>query len=93
MIINLLYVLIDSIILSKKYGFKLWIILSSSILFIIPFILFVRDSALIVYLYIYILISLVGMLLGKIAGHLKKLLVIKYHLFFSTLNHVTLKSK
>lgn len=70
-IINPLYVFIDNLILAEKYGFKIWIVLSSTVIFIVPFILFISDPSLIAYLYIYVVVSLIGMGLGRIAGYLR----------------------
>ncbi len=66
--INPLYALISSIIMSKKYGFKILIVLLISILFIPTILLYYNTTALI-YVIIYFLLAFIG---GFIGGFIYK---------------------
>lgn len=66
--INPLYALISSIIMSKKYGFNILIVLLISILFIPTILLYYNTTALI-YVIIYFLLAFIG---GFIGGFIYK---------------------
>ena len=63
-IINSLYALISSIVMSKKYGFNIWIILLISILFVPTMLIFYNTSALI-FMIAYVVLALIGSLIGR----------------------------
>lgn len=63
-IINSLYALISSIMMSKKYGFNIWIILLISILFVPTMLIFYNTSALI-FMIAYLVLALIGSLIGR----------------------------
>lgn len=63
-IINSLYALISSVVMSKKYGFNIWIILLISILFVPTMLIFYNTSALI-FMIVYLVLALIGSLIGR----------------------------
>ena len=63
-IINSLYALISSIVMSKKYGFNICIILLISILFVPTMLIFYNTSALI-FMIAYLVLALIGSLIGR----------------------------
>ena len=63
-IINSLYALISSVLMSKKYGFNIWIILLISILFVPTMLIFYNTSALI-FMIVYLVLALIGSLIGR----------------------------
>ena len=63
-IINSLYALISSVVMSKKYGFNIWIILLISILFVPTMLIFYNTSALI-FMIAYLVLALIGSLIGR----------------------------
>ena len=50
--------------MSKKYGFKIWIILLISILFVPTMLIFYNTSALI-FMIVYLVLALIGSLIGR----------------------------
>lgn len=63
-IINSLYALISSVVMSKKYGFNIWIILLISILFVPTMLIFYNTSTLI-FMIAYLVLALIGSLIGR----------------------------
>ena len=63
-IINSLYALISSFVMSKKYGFNIWIIFLISILFAPTMLIFYNTSALI-FMIIYLILAFISSLLGR----------------------------
>ena len=63
-IIDSLYALISSVVMSKKYGFNIWIILLISILFVPTMLIFYNTSALI-FMIAYLVLALIGSLIGR----------------------------
>ena len=59
-----LYALISSVVMSKKYGFNIWIILLISILFVPTMLIFYNTSALI-FMIAYLVLALIGSLIGR----------------------------
>ena len=63
-IINSLYALISSIVMSKKYGFNICIILLISILFVPTMLIFYNTSASI-FIIVYFVLAFIGSLIGR----------------------------
>lgn len=64
-VINSLYALISSIIISKKYGFNILIVLLIAILFIPTMLIYYNTTALI-YVFIYFILALIGAFIGGV---------------------------
>lgn len=57
-IVNPIYIIVDNAILTKKYGIKMWIVFSSTMLFILPLLLLIGWEIGASYLVIYMIVSL-----------------------------------
>ena len=64
-IINSLYALISSIIMSKKYGFNILIVLLIAVLFIPTVLIYYNETALI-YAIIYFILAFIGGFMGNL---------------------------
>ena len=68
-LINTLYSLIASTIFCRKYGFKLWVSVIISILFVPTMFIFYNFSAY-VYSIVYVIFSLIGCIIGGSIRHI-----------------------
>lgn len=68
-LINTLYSLIASTIFCRKYGFKLWVSVIISILFVPTMFIFYNSTAC-VYIIVYVIFSLIGCIIGGSIRHI-----------------------